>query len=78
MVIKFKSFKNRSVKKKYSKFLYTPLFFESHFFWLERVVIKKSFNGQKLQITSVTRAKEFINKEMKKSTTTKIRKISSF
>ncbi|WP_420552373.1 hypothetical protein [Tenacibaculum aiptasiae] len=47
----------RSSKKKLKKFLVLPLFHSGSMFWLERVVIKKNFNGISYQITDVQRLK---------------------
>ena len=47
----------RSSKKKLKKFLVLPLFHSGSMFWLEKVVIKKNFNGISYQITDVQRLK---------------------
>ncbi|WP_299161135.1 hypothetical protein [uncultured Tenacibaculum sp.] len=47
----------RSSKKKLKKFLLLPLFHSGSVFWLEKVVIKKNFNGISYQITDVQRLK---------------------
>ncbi len=47
----------KSSKKKLKKFLVLPLFHSGSMFWLERVIIKKNFNGMSYQITDVQRLK---------------------
>ena len=56
----------KKVKNKISRFLIFPLIFKGQFFWLERVIIKRNFNGRNLQITDVIRSKDLIEKEINK------------
>ncbi len=45
-------------KIKRVKFLFLPLFYKGSMYWLESVLIRKSFNGMGYQITDVTRFKK--------------------
>lgn len=47
----------KASKKKLKKFLVLPLFHSGSIFWLEKVIIKKNFNGMSYQITDVQRLK---------------------
>lgn len=48
--------KKRKANK--SRFLFFPIIYRGKLYWLENVIVKKSFNGRKKQITNVTRTKE--------------------
>lgn len=54
-------------KTKKSKFLFLPLIHNNEMYWLERVIIKKNFNGSNFQIVSVIRSKDLIEREIKES-----------
>lgn len=47
----------KSNKKKLEKFLLFPLFYRGSIFWLEKVIIRKNFNGMSYQITDVQKAR---------------------
>ncbi|TDQ22722.1 hypothetical protein DFQ07_2739 [Tenacibaculum caenipelagi] len=60
--------KKRNSKTKTSKFLFLPLLFKGEMYWLERVIIKKNFNGRSFQVTDIIRSKDLINNEINKTT----------
>ncbi|WP_428741356.1 hypothetical protein [Tenacibaculum sp.] len=68
MKIKLKpSQKKRTSKTKTSRFLFFPLIFKGEMYWLERVIIKKNFNGRSFQITDIIRTQDLINNEINKT-----------
>lgn len=56
----------KRAKRKVSRFLFFPLIFKGELYWLERVIVKRNFNGRSLQITDVIRSKDLIEKEINK------------
>ncbi|AZJ34854.1 hypothetical protein D6T69_04665 [Tenacibaculum singaporense] len=50
--------RRRGSKTKTNKFLFFPLIFRGEFYWLERVTIKKNFNGRSFMITDIIRHKK--------------------
>ncbi|CAM1339241.1 hypothetical protein [Tenacibaculum aestuarii] len=56
----------KRAKRKVSRFLFFPLIFKGELYWLERVIVKRNFNGRNLQITDVIRSKDLIAKEINK------------
>lgn len=54
--------KPKSSRLKKLKFLFFPLYYKEEIYWLEKVVIKKSFNGRKFLITDIIRIKDIVKK----------------